>query len=115
MSTTARSTLHGTYFQAIVAGKSQFVNFNNVAKQSAQFDSRTTLLELFSTQDCWILIKELGDARVSAVPAEFERTDCKRIRGGITTFLGLPQTFGVYVISVVSDGNDGVLDITEGA
>ena len=125
MSTGAVSDKNAAYFQAIVPGDpaaddgkgtSHLMAFTDTAGDSLPFHEDTTILELFSTQDCWVLMKKTGNASVAAVPANKVRTYSKFIPGGITCFLGVPRVDGSqYCLSVVRNATSGTLYLTEGA
>ena len=78
MSTPAISDKNGPYFQAIVPGvaggesvgpgQTHFQAFTNTAEDSLPFHAEATLLELFATQDCWVLMKESTSAAAAAIP-----------------------------------------------
>lgn len=113
-STPVRSEEHNSYFQAGYTKCSQYVSFSSSSEKSAVLDDETSLLELFPTQDCWVSV--IGQADNAPAKPGAEKTvvqNIKRFRGGIVGFLGVPPNITNPVVAVVSDGTDGVLDVTE--
>lgn len=125
MSSPALSTNKLEAFQAVVpgvAGQSEevglthFKNFTNTASDTLPFHANCTLIELFATQDCWVVMKPSTSSEVAAVPTESLKTLSKWVPGGIVCFLGVPKKDGVlYKLSVVRDSSNGRLYCTEGA
>lgn len=97
-------------------GMTHFQSFTNTAEDSLAFHASTTVIELFATQDCWVLMKPSTSSAAAAAPAEHTKTRAKFIPGGIVTFLGVPKKQDVqYMLSIVRDSTSGTLYITEGA
>lgn len=113
-STTVRTEEHNSYFQAGYNKRAQYVNFSSTVTKSDILDEETSLVEVFSTQDCWISV--IGYADTPPTPPGAEKTvveNIKRQRGGITGFIGIPPNITSPVIAVVWDGVDGTIDILE--
>lgn len=108
-------------FQAVVADDNaalqQFIDFTDTSKYSANFEPGTTLLELFSTQDCWVRLVPTGSTAVAEVAgAEAVKVVSLFIPGGITAFLGVQQIEStVWRLAVVRDTANGKLYVKEGA
>lgn len=112
-------------FQAIVPGvsgdghergMSHVTSFTNVAGDTLDLHPDTTMIELFATQDCWVLLKESSSSAAAAIPANKVKTKAKFMASDITYFLGVPKKDDVtYKISVIRASADGSLYITEGA
>lgn len=131
MSGLAEAKNKNEYFQAVTpgnntladgTGQSHIVSFTGAAVDSQAFHRDTTLVELFSSQDCWVLLKESTDATAAAAPAvgaaptKSAKTYCKFIPGGITAFIGIPRHENkLYVLSVIQSSVAGSLYVTEGA
>lgn len=114
-STPVVSDKHNAYFQAISPKYSQYVNFTGTAAESAILDDETSICRVFSTQDCWISVIASGGTAAAAPSGQKVRvSNIKRLRGGIVDFIGVPPALTNPVISVISDGTNGVLDIEEG-
>lgn len=106
---------NGPNFQAIIPGKTCFVSFTNTAGDSPIFEENTTIIELFPTQDCWVLIQESTESLSAAIPSAGVKTDSKFLPGGIIAFLGLPiDRSAQYKLSVIRNTVSGNLYITEG-
>lgn len=115
MSGAPEATNNAPAFQAIRPGYTQFVNFTNSSGDSSIFEEDTTIVELFATQDCWVLIKVSTSSDDATVPSALAKTMCFFCAGGITKFMGIPKTRGVlYRIAVVRNTANGTLYITEG-
>lgn len=120
MSSPAESQLNAEYFQSIVAdGSNRFqqVAFTNTSAYSQNLESNTTIVELFSTQDCWIqLVKSTDNSSVAAPVAANTKGPSLMVRGGITKFIGVPRIQGtVWKLAVIRDSANGTLDVCEGA
>jgi hypothetical protein len=114
-STPVRSEEHNSYFQATTIKQSQYINFTSTSKKSAILSDETSLVEIFPSQDCWITV--MGNADTQPTPPASEQTivvGIKKFHGGIHDFVGIPPNITNPVIAVISNGVDGVLDITEG-
>lgn len=112
MSALASSARHNEYFQAIRIGASQRITTTGTAAPSTRLDTgaatRTTLVYLFPTQDCWIKVGEQG----STVAAVNDGTSMF-LPGGIKDFIGIPENLARPVISVIQDSAGGYLHVTE--
>lgn len=118
MSTGAESEFNAPNFQAVKPGKSCYVNFTNTSAQSPAFEERpeadnadltidnTTLIRLFSTQDCWI---NLG-ANPTAIAGSTSKGDSFFLPGGIVDFVGVEPG---WKLAVIRDTADGRLHINE--
>lgn len=121
MSTPAESQKNAEYFQAVVLDGVQslthFVSFSNTSVDSLNLLPNTTLLELFATQDCWILLQpSTGSQAAVANTAQLTRQLSKFLPGGIVAFIGVPKKEGVvFKVSMIRDSADGKLHLTEGA
>lgn len=117
MSTGAISEKNAGYFQAVVAdgaALNHYVPFTSSAADSLVLDPNTTLVELFSTQDCWVRVKPSTSAAVATTGSSTAKTESRFVPGGIVCFLGIPKVDGVlHKISVVRDTNSGTLYIAE--
>lgn len=111
-------------FQAIVSGvadddsnrgMTHDVAFTNAATDSLVLEEGTSMIELFATKDCWILLKPEASTTLAAVPANMVKTKCKKVASDITYFMGIPAVEGVrFKLSIIRSAEDGVLTITEG-
>lgn len=121
MSKAATSEFNAPAFQALTPGKCHQVAFTTgAAAQSLAFEERppasqddlslpqTTLLQLWATQDCWIV---LGD-NPTAVAGGAAKTDSWMLRGGFYCFIGVVPG---QKLSVIGATSNGTLDIVEGA
>lgn len=118
MSSLALSGNKTEAFQAIIpgAGRNHFKNFTNASSYTATLEAATSLISLFSTQDCWCRLVRSDASDVAAVPAEGVKQDCFFVPGGIVAFMGIPVIEGVrYKVAVIRDSTSGVLHISEGA
>ena len=115
MSTGARSVKNANYFQCIVPGSHQIVNFTNVSAQSLAFDGTpggegTTILRLLATQDCHVYA---GTNPTVVVPASAGvKYSGMFVKANVTTYMGVEPG---QKLAVIRDTADGVLHITEGA
>lgn len=113
-STPVRSENHNSYFQAGYIKCSQYISFSSSAEKSAVLEDSTSLIRVFSTQDCWISVIANSSSMPSVPGAEkVVVQNIKRLRGGIVDFVGIPPGLVSPVVAVISDGVDGVLDIEE--
>lgn len=113
-STPVRSENSDDSFQAITIKRSQYVSFTASAKESAVLDDETSLVRVFATQDCWIsVISSGGTAAAAPVAEKTIVSNVKRLRGGLVDFIGVPENLTNAVISVISDGTSGTIDIEE--
>ena len=96
---------YGSRFSAITAGASQKISFTNVSAQSTTtMLPLTSIVRLFSTEDCWILF---GDNPTAAA------------NDGNSFFLpaGIVEYFGAdpgQKIAVIRDSANGDLHVTQG-
>lgn len=108
-------------FQAVVADENaalqQYVDFTGTSEYSANLEVGTTILELFSTQDCWVRLVRSTSSDVAAPPgAEATKVVSLFIPGGITAFLGVQVIEDViWKLAVIRDASNGTLYIKEGA
>ena len=116
MSKLAASNNNMGYFQCFVAGKCQQKTFNATPQYCATFEPDTTAVYLFATQDCWVQFVKSTDTSVASVPADAVKGDSIIVRGGIATFIGLPDLpDSLWRLSIVRDSASGTIDIIEGA
>lgn len=116
MSTPAASDKNSPYFQAVVPGLTQVLAYTNSAADTLPFVSGTTLISLFSTTDCWVLLKESTSSSNAAVISSGSSGSSFFLPGGIQGFVGLPfKRDVIYRASVVRNTADGTLYITEAA
>lgn len=116
MSTPAVSDNNSPYFQAVVAALSSRLDYSNSSVDTPIFAQGTTLVSIFATTDCWVLIKESDSSDVAAVISSGAKGTSFFVPGGIQAFFGIPFKRGVlYRAAVVRNTADGVLHITEGA
>jgi len=111
-------------FQAMMAGvegdgldtgMTHVATFTNVAGDSLPFHEDTTLLELFATADCWVLVKESTSSGAAAIPANKVKTKARFIPSDVCCFIGIPKKDGVtYMLSIIRASADGSLYMTEG-
>lgn len=112
-------------FQAIVfgvaedasnKGLSHIVSYSNVSVDSLTLEEETSLVEIFASSDCWVLLKRSDSAAAVAIPSDLVKTKAKFVASDITYFMGIPRIDGItYKISVIRHAADGALRITEGA
>lgn len=96
-------------------GETHIVPFTNVAADSLDLDDSTSMVELFATQDCWVLLKASTDNSAAAIPANLTKTKARFIASDISHFFGIPRIEGVtYKLSVIRDSADGSLKVMEG-
>lgn len=91
---------HTEFFQTIYPGVSQNLDFSGVDDQFDPIGEGTTIIRIFSTQDCFIR----RNAAADAIGGMF-------IPGGIIDFIGVEPG---DVIHVIRSASDGTLYITEG-
>ncbi len=116
MSTPAASDKNSPYFQAVVPGLTQVLAYTNSAADTLDFVSGTTLISIFSTTDCWVLLKESTDSTNAAVVSSGQKGASFFVPGGIAAFVGLPFKRDVlYKASVVRNTANGTIYITEAA
>ncbi len=116
MSAAPESSLNQAPFQAIIPGYCMVVPFTNSAADTPIFEADTTIIEVFPTQDCWVLMKESDSSDSAAIPANSTKTYSKFLAGGITNFLGIPiDRSKTYRLSVIRNTVSGNLYITEGS
>lgn len=92
-------------YPAIFPGKFQQISFSGAASVGVGFSTRTTIVRLFATQDCWVQMG-LNPTATAAGPDSFV------IRGGIVHFFGVNSG---WKISAIQNTVSGVLDILEGS
>lgn len=101
--------------EAGTRGETHPVSFTNVATDSLYLDENTTMVELFATQDCWVLLKADDDTTAAAIPANMTKTKARFIASDITHFFGIDRVEGVnYRFSVIRNATNGELRIAEG-
>lgn len=114
-STTVKTENHNSYFQAQYIKQSQAVGFSSVAVNSRIISDTTSLIRLFATQDCWVSIGASGSAVAAACVTNGPIvSNVAFIPGGVYEYLGIPGAVTNPIISVISNGSDGVLHILEG-
>ncbi len=102
-STKAQAGMHET-FETIIPGVSQKLAISASSVQSAAFGASTTVLRLFATNDCYILL--------GSDPTALADGTCMFVPGGIVDFVGvLPGA----KLAVIQFSQNGYLFITEGA
>lgn len=101
-STKAQANQHDT-FETIIPGVSQALPFTGASAQSAALGLSTTILRVFSNQDCFI--------KVASNPTALADGTSTFIPGGIIDFIGVSPGSKV---AVISNGTNGTLYITEG-
>lgn len=111
MSTGARTTKHGVYFQAVVPGKSHVVAFTGTSSGVPdRMGANTTLVRAFSTQDCWIKRNASAAPTAVAPTAGTPQEDMIFIAGGIFCYFGVEP--GDY-LAVIRDTVSGTIRLTE--
>lgn len=92
------------------------VGFTNSSEYSANLDEGTSIVELFSDQDCWVrLVRSTSDAVAVAESTDRVKAPSVFVPGGITKFFGIMRIEGVlWKLAVVRDTASGTLRITEG-
>lgn len=88
-------------FEAILPGTSQALAFNGTSAQSTAVGASTTLVRLFATEDCFILI---GSSPVAAANSSMF------IAAGIYDFVGIQP---LQKIAAIQSSASGTLYITE--
>lgn len=97
-------------------GMTHLVAFTNSAVDSKELHLQTSIVELFATQDCWVLLKEEGQTNQASIPANKVKTYCKFVPGGVCTFVGIPKKENTrFLFSIIRNTADGTLYIHEGA
>ncbi len=94
----------------------QHVDFTGTSQYSAVFEASTSIVELFCTQDCWVrLVRSTASDVAAANASSATKGYSQMVRGGIVKFIGIPQIENVlWKLAVISNGTNGVLDISEG-
>lgn len=92
------------HLPALVPKNPQKVNFNAVSAESVAFDSSSTCIRIFPTQDCYIKIS------TGSPTATTNDVFCP---GGVIQYFGVMPN-GIYKIAVIRDIYDGILHIIEG-
>lgn len=92
-------------FQAIYPGVSQALAFIVTSGQSAALATKTTLVRLFATKDCFI--------KVGTNPTAANDGTSMFIASGIYEYIGIDQSAGAQKIAAISNGTNGTLYITE--
>ena len=93
-------------FQTIIPGTHQRVAYTGASSQSAALNANTSVVELFSTTDCWI---KFG---TNPVAVANDGTSIP-LRAGLRVTYGVPTKSDK--IAVIRDVDSGNLDIVEGA
>ncbi len=104
MSTPAKSDNHANYFQAFVPGKSQKLTVAASSAKSAAFQDTTSIVRVFSQQDCWIRFGTNPTAAANDGDSTFHP-------GGTFDYYGV--TAGDKLACIL-DSVGGDLHITEG-
>lgn len=114
MSTPAVSDKNSPYFQALVPSTTWVLDYTNTAADIGPFDEDVTLVEVFTTTDAWVLVKQNGVAG-NATPITSGNSGTSFFcPGGIVRFIGLPPTKGIqYELSIVRSTASGTAYITE--
>jgi len=116
MSTPAVSDRNSPYFQAVVPGLSQVLAYTNSAADTLAFAQGTTLISIFCTTDCWVLLKESTSSDNAAAISSGSSGTSFFVPGGIQAFVGLPFKRDVlYKASIVRNTANGTAYITEAA
>lgn len=117
MSTPAVSTNNAPYFQATIPSYTHVLDYTNSAADLADaFQEATTIVEVFSTTDCWVRVKVSGSSDQASAVASGSKGISTFCPGGIVRFIGLPVTRGVqYTLSVVRKGTNGTIYVNEAA
>jgi hypothetical protein len=111
MSTGAQSVNNASYFQAIVPGNCQRIDFSNASGLlPLAFDSGTTIIRLRSTQDCHVVVGPNPVAQI-AQNAGPKIQGAAFIPSGAICYLGVRPGWG---LAVIRDSADGSLFVTEG-
>lgn len=117
MSASPESSNNSPAFQAIIPGLGEPLSFNATSAYSQVFEEGTTILELFSTQDCWIrMVLSTDNTTVAAAGTSGAKSYNKFLPGGIVAFLGVPIIRDTqYKLAVIrATSTNGILYITEG-
>ena len=88
-------------FDAIYPGTSQKITTSGSSQQSSAFSSNTTIVRLFSTQDCYVAFGTNPTATSSSM----------FLPAGIVEYFGVTESSKLAVLQVTSSG---ILYITEG-
>ncbi len=91
----------GGGFEALEPGPSQSITFSGVSTQSTAFSSKTSIIRIFCTQDCFL----------SFGPNPTATTSGYFLPAGIIDFVGVNQ--GPFV-AVIQSTQAGTLYVTEG-
>ncbi len=91
---------HGSSFPAAYIGASQTISVSGTSAQSTAFSSSTTLIRLFSTEDCYIA---MGDSPTANSSGMF-------LPGGIVEYVGVKTG---QKLAAIRDANSGTLYVTE--
>lgn len=95
-------------FEVMIPGVSQKVAISGSSVTSSTFQSTSTLLRLFATNDCYIVFGNAGS------PPTADQTGAGYfIPGGIVDFVGVPP--GMDRLAVITYAQNGTLFIAEGA
>lgn len=93
---------HNQSFECIIPGAAQPLSFTNVSAQNGTaFDAKTTVLELFATEDCFV--KRGTNPTASAADSHF-------VPSGISKFIGIKRGEKIACIRLTTSGT---LYITE--
>lgn len=113
-STPVRSEEHNSYFQAGYIKRCQYKDFTASVGNSGIIDDETSLVRLFATQDCWVSVIASGATQPTKPGASTQIVEnIQFLPGGIVDFIGIPPNVTSPVISVVSNGTNGILHIVE--
>jgi hypothetical protein len=106
MSTGARTTKHGVYFQAVVPGRSHKLAFTGASAALAQtMGAETTLVRAFATQDCWVKRSAAAGPVAVAPTSGTPQPDTIFIAGGIFCYFGVEPGDSLAVIRDSASGN----------
>jgi hypothetical protein len=104
-STMPQGNLREMMFQAIFPGACQSVAFTGTSGQSAALQTKTSLVRLFATKDCFI--------KIATNPTALADGTSMFIAGGIYEYIGVDNSVNAQKIAVISNGTNGTLYITE--
>lgn len=110
----------GEAFQVMVMSETENLQkvkaFTNSSSDTPTFRQKTSIIELFSTQDCWVRLVRSTNSSTAAAVSTGSSGPSVFVPGGITKFFGLPRIESVlWKLAVVRDSTDGTLYVTEGA
>lgn len=102
-STKAEANERENTFEAIIPGISQSVAVGAASVQSAALQSKSSIIRLFSTTDCFILI--------GATPTALQDGTSMFLPAGVIEYFGVN---GAPLVAVIQSSASGTLYITEG-